>query len=279
MFVYLYMLETIKALNEINLTNKKSYSVKRNALYKELSGSKEVSDSKLAQIEEVLRKEHDEVNEVMANLREFKHLTYNEFDYLNTHVSKSKQDFLKTISFLNKAHEALIELFAEIQSLNRVELNYLQEGNFKKALATAVKEKEMLYEIIGLGENIGHDYEEGISYNTGWYSEVLANQEKLLRPLHFEYESHKEHSNKNYKSEAYKDLLKHLDESLGYKHNQVLDENAKLLIAEKLYESVLYFIHLSKALSRLTNQCTACFQELKDVKHKGFRGYLAEFFG
>jgi hypothetical protein len=273
------MKQTLDVLNTIDIHHKKAYASKRNALYKELLGMKEPSVSKMEEIKQALKKEHDDVNSAMAKLREVKPQTYSSFDYIENHISRSKRDLLQIITFLNKAHEQLIILLAEIQRYNRQEINFLDDHNFNKALKTAVLEKKILYEIISLGENIGHDIEEGISYNTGWYSETLANEEKLLRPLHLEYETHKEHSKQGYKGETYKHLLKDLRQRLGYKHSTPLTEEAEILMAEKLYEHILYFINLSKTLTKITNQCALSLQELKDVNHKGFRGWISEFFG
>lgn len=265
-------LEVLKKL----VINLKKPSIQKNKIYELYLKNNELTQPQIDELIKSIKEQYTETNQVMATLREYKGITYEVVSDFESRLKKSNVELLRIVDFLKKAHETIIDLLYGLEETNRDELHYIEEKNMDYAFKNAMEYKKYLKAIYGLGQNIGHDHEEGIAHHTGWYSHVLKNMHKYLNALHEEY---KQHSHKDVKSEKYKKLLHEFSNHYFSRSAQIINEEAKLALSEKMYEEILYLIELSKCLTRITNECAEAHFMLDGVRYRGLRGFWQEFWG
>ncbi|MFT4261700.1 MAG: hypothetical protein ACMXX9_04685 [Candidatus Woesearchaeota archaeon] len=249
------------------------YSVEKNKVYKIYREKKELTQVEEQRLIRAIKDQYMQTNQVMATLREYKGITYDIVSDFESKIKRSKIELLRIVEFLKKAHETIIDLLYALEEINRDELHYIEQQQLNKAFSSAIEYKKYLKAITELGQLIGHDHEQGIGHHVGWYSDVLKNMHRYLNVLHKEYQKHGHGQKKN---EQYKKLLSEFAEYYLSKNNQIMSEEAKLAIAEKMYEEILYLIELSKCLTMITHECTKSKSALDDVRYSGFRGFLQE---
>ena len=206
---------------------------------------------------------------VVNNLSAMSELLRGHISIIDNHVTRNKSDLILQVDLTYYHYAEISLLLTEMLGNHKTEIDNLKARKINKAIKNVIVEKELISGILRTASKLGGQ-DKGATYLRGELAEVA----KELRGLHSEYESHKKHSTQGYKSQIYKELLIAFDNN--YLRQKDLTEEAKLTIAENMYQSITYILKVNQILSDLAVEFTYIYKEIGKIRRKGIFGFFDE---